>query len=177
MKHTGVLIRFVDGEYSGCAFDYIASEHCSKLCENTVSFSNGYGNIDMEKRLITVRETVVEGMVGSTKNNRIRRIPFMDDLWSALNSLRKPSGSVFELDGKHVWYKTALAELRRLCKRADVQMVSWHDLRHTFASRLVERGASLLSVQKLLGHSSIQITMRCSHLGKDALRETIDLLN
>lgn len=133
-------------------------------------------NIDMEKRLITVRETVVEGMVGSTKNNRIRRIPFMDDLWSALDALRKPSGLVFELDGKHVWYKTALAELRRLCKRADVQMVSWHDLRHTFASHLTVLRAPTLAIQKLLGHSDIKMTMRYSHLATEDLRDAVSLL-
>jgi len=59
---------------------------------------------------------------------------------------------------------------------ADIAHVSWHDLRHTFASTLVERGASLLAVQKLLGHSDIQVTMRYSHLGSDSLRSTMALL-
>jgi len=133
-------------------------------------------SIDMEKRLITVQETVVESVVGSAKNNRIRRVPFVDDVWQALSSIKKPSGLVFELDGKHVWYKTAIAQLRRLCKEANVQMVSWHDLRHTFASQLTVLRAPTLAIQKLLGHSDIKMTMRYSHLATEDLRDAVSLL-
>jgi len=54
--------------------------------------------------------------------------------------------------------------------------VNLHDLRHTFASRLVMRGVPLLTVSKLLGHASIQMTMRYAHLAPDAFDAAIDLL-
>lgn len=52
----------------------------------------------------------------------------------------------------------------------------WHVLRHTFASQLVSRGASLKAVQDLLGHSTINMTQRYAHLTPEALRDTISLL-
>ncbi|MCK5391241.1 MAG: site-specific integrase [Deltaproteobacteria bacterium] len=45
-------------------------------------------------------------------------------------------------------------------KRAGIKNLRFHDLRHTFATRLVLAGVDLASVSKLLGHSSIQMTMR-----------------
>jgi len=45
------------------------------------------------------------------------------------------------------------------CKRAGIKNLRFHDLRHTFATRLVLAGVDLATVSKLLGHSSIQMTM------------------
>ncbi|MGE5514939.1 MAG: tyrosine-type recombinase/integrase [Bacteroidota bacterium] len=60
--------------------------------------------------------------------------------------------------------------------RVGLKDVNLHDLRHTFASRLVMRGVPLLTVSKLLGHASIQMTMRYAHLAPDAFDAAIDLL-
>ena len=57
----------------------------------------------------------------------------------------------------------------------DRQLVP-HACRHTCASRLVQRGASLYAVQKVLGHSNISVTERYSHLNPEVLTNTIALL-
>ena len=44
-----------------------------------------------------------------------------------------------------------------------------HDLRHSFASFLVNAGCSLYEVQKILGHSQINVTQRYSHLSQGSL--------
>jgi len=46
--------------------------------------------------------------------------------------------------------------------------VTWHTLRHTFASRLLERGADIMTVNELLGHSTVTVTMRYTHSHLDS---------
>ncbi len=48
-----------------------------------------------------------------------------------------------------------------------------HDLRHTFASRLVSKGVPIFDVSKLLGHKSINMTMRYAHLAPEAFESAI----
>ncbi len=62
-------------------------------------------------------------------------------------------------------------------KKAGIKDFRWHDLRHTSASHLLMRGASMKAVQEHLGHTTIAMTQRYSHLSKDFQREEINRLN
>ena len=132
--------------------------------------------VDLVRASVTVCRSMVAGHVSSPKSNRIRHVPLTSDLVDALSALPRGGDVVFHRKGRMMTYRVAWKMLDELSRAAGIAHVSWHDLRHTFASQLVGRGASLLSVQKLLGHSDIQVTMRYSHLGKDALRGAIALL-
>jgi integrase len=63
------------------------------------------------------------------------------------------------------------------CRRAGIEDFHFHDLRHTFASHLVMKGANLKAVQRLLGHSDSKMTDRYSHLSPAHLRETVNLMD
>jgi integrase len=54
--------------------------------------------------------------------------------------------------------------------------VRFHDLRHTYASWLIQAGVSLVAVRDLLGHSSLTVTGRYAHLGTEHLRAAVDRL-
>ena len=56
-------------------------------------------------------------------------------------------------------YKTAL-------KRTEIDDFRFHDLRHTFASHLLMKGASLKDIQELLGHKTMEMTLRSAHLSQ-----------
>jgi site-specific recombinase XerD len=59
--------------------------------------------------------------------------------------------------------------------KAGIKDFRWHDLRHTFASRLVSSGVSLYAVQAFLGHSSMKVTERYSHLAQGYLQQAINI--
>lgn len=54
--------------------------------------------------------------------------------------------------------------------------ISAHVLRHSFGSNLLEKGASVVSIQKLLGHSSLRVTSRYLHQDTNKLTEAVNLL-
>jgi site-specific recombinase XerD len=55
--------------------------------------------------------------------------------------------------------------------------VPWHDLRHTFASHLVMEGVPLEAIQELLGHSTIEVTMRYAQFSPVGLKAAVAALD
>lgn len=80
-------------------------------------------------------------------------------------------------NGKRHIHRRADVGLKRCCTRAKLRMIGWHCLRHTFASHLVMRGASLKAVQELLGHATMEMTLRYSHLSPQVRKDAVELLD
>jgi len=135
-----------------------------------------------------------------TKTNERREIPINDDLGAMLDEIREeqrtprrkvvpiaplfqvtrepqesPSPHVFIYAGKKVG--RVPVSFYSALKRAGIENFRFHDLRHTFASHLVMRGASLKEVQELLGHKDIKMTMRYAHLAQENKKTAVSLLN
>jgi integrase len=63
------------------------------------------------------------------------------------------------------------------CRRAGIEGLRFHDLRHTVASRLIEKGADIITVKELLGHSKISTTQRYTHTGDERKRKAVESLS
>jgi len=62
-------------------------------------------------------------------------------------------------------------------RKAEITDFRFHDLRHTAASHLVMAGAELNTVREILGHKSMQMTMRYSHLTADHKKQAVELIS
>ena len=62
-------------------------------------------------------------------------------------------------------------------KRARIENLHWHDLRHTFASRLAMKGVSLHEIKELLGHKTLAMTLRYAHLSPTHLHHAVRQLD
>lgn len=68
------------------------------------------------------------------------------------------------------------SQMYKLCDKAGIRHISMHGLRHTYATRAIERGMQPKVLQKLLGHSSIKITMdKYVHVTDDSLAKAVKL--
>lgn len=74
----------------------------------------------------------------------------------------------YEPQDRRLWFEKAIK------KAGFGQTFHYHDLRHTFASRLAIDGATLLEIQQLLGHKTISMTLRYAHLSPDRRRKAVE---
>jgi integrase len=126
--------------------------------------------VDLDKHVVTVPRS---------KHGEKRRVYLNDDAVAAFRLLWRYSegvGRVFahlydsaKSIGARNWFKTAL-------ERAGIANFRWHDHRHTFASRLVMAGVDIRTVQELMGHKTIQVTMRYAHLAPEHQLEAVQRL-
>lgn len=138
-----------------------------------------WSDINWSNRTLTVRHAWCEskGALDTPKNNRERHVPLVDELYEMLARRKQTTGFVFA-DAKNRRFdsKELNRELGNACRGAGIREITCHVLRHTFASHLVMAGASLKEIQELLGHASIQMTLRYAHLAPSSLWKAIRLL-
>lgn len=135
-------------------------------------------DVDTVKRIWTVPRS---------KNGRSRRIVLSSAALSTLDSTRtkalhlglptKPDNYVFTNPKTLTAYHSFYASWFVARDRADLSDVRIHDLRHTYASMLINSGVSLYEVQTLLGHSSMQMTQRYAHLEPNLLHQRTEIVS
>ena len=150
-------------------------------------------DIDFNGRFTEVRRNLVAGRVTTPKNGKTRRVDMSAQLTATLKALlqaRKKEtlkngwGSVPEwifctesggpLDGADLRHRV----FYKLLEKAEPRRVRFHDLRHTFASLLLQNGESPTYVKEQMGHSSIQVTVDIyGHLIPGANRQAVDRLD
>ncbi len=120
-------------------------------------------------------------IVPKTKNNLPVGIPMTqvvrNTLLKVLQIRLAASPYVFcDEFGKPYSGKKVSMSFKRACERAGIKNLRFHDLRHDFATLLVQSGVDLYRVQKLCGHKDQRMTQRYAHLLPETLREAIKVI-
>ena len=122
-------------------------------------------DIDLPGKRLTVR-------AGYGKSGKTRHLPLNSEALQMLKAYRKQhdgKGRLFAIAGiGKAW--------ERLMTAADIEDFRFHDLRHTFASKLVMAGVDLNTVRELLGHGDIKMTLRYAHLAPEHKSAAVEKL-
>jgi integrase len=126
-------------------------------------------SVDLENNLLSVF---------AHKTNKIRTVPINTDARRVLEywALGRKGEFVFYNHETGKPFVDLKAGFALACRKSGIEGVTWHTLRHTFASRLVTRGVDIVTVQQLLGHSTVTVSMRYTHTNLDAKRNATQKL-
>ncbi len=139
-----------------------------------------FDDIDFSKRLITIHKS----FNGPTKSGIVRHVPILDPILLPLKEwklrcptrlvfpnkkleMQRPSGRIFQ-EVLHRVLISAGLERRINSGSKRKWYITFHDLRHTFASHWAMSSGDMFRLKEILGHKDIQTTMRYSHLSPDA---------
>lgn len=133
-----------------------------------------WSSVNLSAKILTVT-------VGNAKSRKARHIPLNAEALDTLTRWKEQAAEDARLvfpspktGGRMDNINTSWEEICSAAKLADFR---FHDLRHTFASRLVMAGVDLNTVRELLGHSDIRMTLRYAHLAPDKLAEAVAKLS
>lgn len=132
-----------------------------------------WDQVDLSRKVI---------IIGKTKNLEPLGIPLTETVCKVLAE----QGKVRHLNSPYVFCDESGAPydlcrvsvaFRRARKKAGIENLRFHDLRHDFASSLVQAGVDIYRVKDLLGHKDLRMTVRYSHLAPENLRDAIKVLD
>jgi integrase len=130
-------------------------------------------DVNLQRRVVRVRPEPAKSGVG-------REVPMDRTVYALLSELKpthtKGTDPVFKSKLGLAFRKLSVL-FGYVIKRTELTDLRFHDLRHTFASRLVMRGADLRTVQELMGHQDIRMTQRYAHLSASHKQNVVYLLD
>lgn len=118
--------------------------------------------------------------IHKTKNKEKRTVPLNQTVMELLKSKAKVvsiSGYLFTQSGAMSTKREIQRQFYTAPKRAVIKKFRFHDLRHTFATRLAQSGIDIFMIAKLLGHKDIRMTQRYAHHCPESLRHGVNILD
>jgi integrase len=131
------------------------------------------------KEVDLFRKTIV---VLRSKNKERRTIPINETIFEMLKAksrVRSIKTDLVFYNENHTMISNCLVSkaFHIAAEKARVEDCRFHDLRHTFATRIVQAGKDLYKVQRLLGHKSPSMTQRYAHHYPESLRDAVEVLD
>ena len=125
-------------------------------------------NVDMDRGIIYLLDT---------KNNERREVLMNDVVKKTFQKIPRSRKSTYVFFNKNgMPYRDVRKIFETALKKSDIMGFRFHDLRHTFASHLVMLGVDLKTVQELMGHKTIEMTLRYAHLSPAHKRSAVESL-
>jgi len=136
-----------------------------------------WSDIDFKNKLITIQAKPEQGF--HPKSYKPRSMPMSSELEKLLLDIPQLGRFVFDTGSGQPLYEpgTYSKKFIQILRQVGIKNASLHTLRHTFASNLVMSEVDLRTVQGLLGHSSVSITEKYSHLSPSHIRKAVELLH
>jgi len=162
---------FFRGRKDPCAAAYRLAIECGLRLGEIIGLSKK--DIDFERCQIHVHRQwlVKQGCYGPTKHNKVRTVGFDPEsdlvglLKDAVARSKHPEAVFTTLKGERMRSdKLAGVYFKEWIDKLGLPSITFHDLRHTFASWYMMRGGDVWELMEVLGHSNIQTTMRYAHL-------------
>ncbi|MDQ7822063.1 MAG: tyrosine-type recombinase/integrase [Candidatus Eremiobacteraeota bacterium] len=129
----------------------------------------GKDDVDLEAGIISVSSTMCATGLGTPKSGKGRQVPINSTLLPEL--AKWVEGLKEEHLFPHGDFKKAF---NAAVRRAGIKDFHFHDLRHTFASRLIMAGADIATLKELLGHATLSMAMKYAHPSKEHKRMALD---
>jgi integrase len=118
-------------------------------------------------------------LIEDSKSGKSRKVPTNGLIFDLLRDMKREGEFVFpsmDVKGQVRPLRDVKTAFTGACRRAEIKGLRFHDLRHTAASRMIEAGVDLVTVSKILGHASIQMTMRYCHPTEQNMRTAVGKL-
>ena len=168
-KEDNERVRFLEKEEIGrllnVSEDYLRYVLITALNTGTrysELFNIKWTDIDFIRKII---------FINKTKNKERRIIPMNSLLERTFLNMKAKASNEFVFPNKNV-----RIPFEKALKSAKISKFRFHDLRHTFASHLVMSGIDLMTIKELLGHKTIKMTLRYSHLSQNHKAAAVEVL-
>jgi integrase len=134
--------------------------------------------LSLRSQNVNIRHRLIRVEAGYAKNREVRSVPMNEVLTQTLqdSTLSQSKGPVFR-NRMGQPYRDPDSAFATAVRKAGITDFKFHDLRHTFASRLVMAGVDLVTVKELMGHKHIAMTLRYAHLAPGHKRAAVEVLS
>lgn len=126
-----------------------------------------WNDVDFDNLIISIWET---------KNNTPRKVPMNALVLDALHSMDRKGEYIFTNTRTGERIKDIKTGFKAACRRAEIQDLRFHDLRHNCGTQMVMNGVDIVTVKEILGHKDIRTTLRYCHPTPENKRKAVSVL-